>query len=216
MEDLTTHERTLDGALQRLQTGEAALLRPDGTRLWSDDEHERKASELRDTFTASVATVEELATAEYASARQAEEMLEVVDPADTLTEAELGRANQRLAITESDWRDLPVDQLIANARAALASGDRARAYLQWRGCYRRLQAEQAAGRRVSAVELGTVYHDLTAAVADPKAGEKKAAARRRRKTVEGLRSKIFNANLESRGGIAGLKRELAASGRYSL
>jgi hypothetical protein len=212
-DDLATQERALDSALQTLQRGEAALLMKDGRRLYADDEHTRRAGELRAAFEAQVTEVAIVADEAWRTARGQTEALEVSDPADTLAEAELSVANARAGFVERDWVELPIDQLVPNARAVLVRGERGLIYVHWRGARRRYEAERAAGRQ--AVEVATLHRDLTTALADPKGPARRKTAEDRLAATVALRKKLFDTRLAARGGIDGMVRELKASGRYA-
>jgi len=130
-------EATIVAAQESLKAGRAALLNKAGGRVYSDEEHNRRAWELDKEFR------QTLARASQAAADQAAEAEAVLSQGPEngllpLTTAELERANQLRAFIAEDAATLGLNELVDRVDAALRSGDRPTVFLYHRAVSARL------------------------------------------------------------------------------
>jgi hypothetical protein len=168
-------ERRIENAAERFRAQAARLLRPDGSRLYSDQEHEQRAAALLAEYDETGAAVTEEIDRAVAEAQAELVKLEGSDPLDALTEAELARANARRAFVSEDAEALPAHQLAPRVRAVLAGDDKAELVLWARYLARRF--EKTAGPERG--DLAPLVRDLGERLADPKAREKRKRLERR-------------------------------------
>ena len=208
--DLTSSQRatvaSVEHALTTFEHERARLLTPDGHRIYTDDEHERREAELRATRAAADA---------LRSAEADRERLEHRDPLDTLTPAELDRATARREFVREDAERLPIGELAARLRGALDANDRALLYLWVRYGARRVEQEQEQGRGARThAALPTLLDALREAVgrfADPAARQQ---ARERHAQARTFHHAVAETVRPAR--IAEMVGQMRASGRYGI
>jgi hypothetical protein len=158
----------IDRATAAFRAGERDLHTVDGQKLYSDEEHERRVESLLETFNreADAAIAEADRIVERAEHTLA---LEHRDLSDSLTTAELERANAKKSYVEDDVRDLPLDKLVQRVKAAKVAGDKPTMFLYARTLERRVETEYEDGnvdeRNAKAVrELEELAGELTQTV----------------------------------------------------
>lgn len=169
--DLQTHfpgeMARIDRAARQFTTDSARLLRPDGSRLYSDDEHAQRVAGLLAAFDQVGAEVTATAQAGITDAERELARLAGATPIDRLSAAELERANLRATFIREDAESLPPEQLVPRLRAALAGGDRVELTLWHRYAAKRL--DQTPPNRRG--ELQPEVRALEERLADPRARE---------------------------------------------
>jgi hypothetical protein len=189
------NEKTIEEAAQRREEAEAALLRPDGSRYYSDEEHAERMAAIRAeharTFDRLEAGLEERAD----RARGELEALEHADPAGSLSTEELQRAAALNQFVGAEVETVSTQDLARRCRAAAASGDRASMYALQHHASRR-QDEDLTG------EVGEAVAQLRHAL-DPDAERKLASAREALEEADDLRFKaqLGRAGAESIGDL---------------
>src|SRR4051794_27097445 len=119
----------IDNAVERHEAAKAELFRPDGTKLYGDEEHAEREAALRRVFLGEMDSIEGDIAQRIASTEEELLALEHADPTDILTNEELSRANAKRAFVADDCFNLPLGQLEKRCRAALASGERTTMFL---------------------------------------------------------------------------------------
>ena len=216
---LTSDQRaTVAGVERALATYEretARLLTPDGRRLYTDDEHERRESELRATRDAAIAAAEAAAAQLMREAETALAVLDHRDPIDALAPAELEKASARRVFVAEDAERLPLGELTARLRGALDADDRALLYLWTRYGARRVEREQEQGRgartHTDLPALLTALREAEGRFTDPaarqRAQEQHASARAFHRAV---------AETVRPARVAEMVGQMRASGRYGI
>lgn len=189
----------IDRAADRFRAEEGRLLRPDGTRRYSDEEHAERVAALLADFDTTARAAHDHAETTIAEAERTLHTLAHGDPLDRLTADELARANAKALFVREDCESLPLPELAERCRVALAGGDRAAQLLHGRYATRRARAMQEAaregGRRLpdsdlaALRDLDTVLREMDAALADPKA---KARRERAEASVKEARALTFH------------------------
>lgn len=146
--DLLTASQT---ALQKLEAGRAKLLNNDGSRIYSDAEHEIRATQLLEEFNTEVEALVTQAEQRASSVEAAAANLQA-DPTAHLKPEELQAANLRAEFVREEAASLPLPQLLTRCQEAIAAGDKAGLFL-W---------SRYAGQR-----LDTVMEQLRAADVPP-------------------------------------------------
>jgi len=128
--NLTEHREHVEQAQRRLAEGRAALLRKDGTRLYSDTEHAEREAALLAAYSQ---TLNEASQAAQAAIHEADALLSRpdADPLSSLSAGELERANALLLFTERDAELLSLQELAGRMELAL-EGDKATRYVWYR------------------------------------------------------------------------------------
>lgn len=167
--ELSAIEAAAERAADQVQRERAKLLRPDGSAVFLPQEHaEREAAMFETaatTFDGAVSRYLARAEQDAAEAETKLAMLEGSDPYDRLSDAEKQAASTRAPFVKEDVDRLPPPELVKQARAAIASGDRARTYLLNRYLGLRIEAQRgrpgALDPEVIAVtrELAAVFDD---------------------------------------------------------
>ena len=116
-------EYRIDEAAQRREQEEAKLYRPDGSKVFGEQEHKERMAAIKREASASFDRIDADVARRVQEAEQALLVAENADPADVLTTSELERANARSAFVAADAERLPLDKLAQRCRAALASGE---------------------------------------------------------------------------------------------
>ena len=171
---LDEHQERVEQAQTRLNAGLRVLQRPDGTRLYSDDEHrEREAAlhrEFRQTLTEAGRAADEVATA--ANAQLDEPRGDLVH---ALTPAELERANLMKAFIVDELAQLSPADVVQRVELELRTGDKVSRFLCHRFLRQAMASQDPTNRRV-AVTYQTLIERLEAALLDPAKEAKRQAA----------------------------------------
>lgn len=152
-EETTTKEMTMlerekiDAALEHHETEQAKLLRPDGSKRFSDAEHNERENALKTNFHGALDSIEADISRQIASAEEDLLRVEHANPADSLTPEELQRAGAALFFAREDAESLPLEELTGRCRAALTAGDRVSMFL----------LSRYAGRRVGEAQPSNPY-----------------------------------------------------------
>lgn len=119
----------IDQAAEHFEEKRASLFRPDGSKVYTDEEHTERESvlrrELNATFDHIAPDIEKRITAHEQEVLK----LEHADPSGSLSSEELERANARRAFVADEVFGLGVDALAERMRAVAASGDRPAMFL---------------------------------------------------------------------------------------
>jgi hypothetical protein len=193
----------IENAAERYRAQAAKLLRPDGSKLYSDQEHRQRLDALLAEYDETGSAVAEEIDRAIAEAERELVKLEGADPTDALTEAELARANARRAFVKEDAEELPVHALVPRVKAALASDDKAELVLWQRYLGRRF--EKTAGRDKE--ELSAVVRGLEERLADPKRREKRRKLERKVETGKLLKGRVGIKRGEMDGSLAGAREQ---------
>ena len=185
-EHFGTESRSLDRAVATFQQGKAALLRPDGQPKYVESEMAERQAALLAAFDQEAAWVRAQAEAAVPVAETELAKLAGADVYDSLKSEEQARAAARREFVREDAELLRPDQLVTQARAALAANDRALLYLLSRYVGQRIDRD--GGRRDPA--LVAVHREIVERFADPKLGEKREKAERKISMAKLLNSRI--------------------------
>src|SRR4051812_2356925 len=195
-ENFPSEVARLDRAAEAFADGAAALLRPDGSRRYSDAEHLERTSALLGKLDTTLATITEAANTAIEKSKTALAKLEGADPFDTLTADQKQAAATRQPFVREDCETLPAAELVKLARAALATNDRVRIYLYGRYLSRRIAPVGADGmpalRSPGGVdpELVAVVRDLNAVFDDGDQAEKRRAIEKRISSAQVLNGRV--------------------------
>lgn len=177
----------IDQATKRYRAGERYLRTVDGQRLYSDEEHERRTEALLEEFDREVerAVAEADRTIERADRTLA---LEHRDLSDSLTTAELERANAKKSYVEDDVEDLSLDDLVRRVEAAQVAADKPTMFLYARALPKRAESEYEAGVFPDqAARLEGLAKELAEAVRGPEAKRELERAEKERRDVNSLK-----------------------------
>ncbi len=126
---MSDEKARIDQAAAAFEERKADLLRPDGSRLFSDEAHDEREAALKQEFKETLDRLgPDIEKRIEAAAREAHK-LEHADPSGSLTQEELALANARSAFVADEVFRLPVGALGERMRAVAASGDRAATFL---------------------------------------------------------------------------------------
>ena len=205
----------LERAAERFRQQEAALLRPDGTPKYAPQEHQERVEALLREYDQVGAEVAEDADEAIAEARQEIARLDGRTALDSLTEAELSRANTLARFISEDCETLPPGELARRVRAAQAGADRGALFCWARYLERRLEASRGSvPSSPAAQELGALARELRERFEDPKAQDKRRALEQRISSAQVLRGRVHQTRLDLDGTMDRARREMAA--RYRL
>ncbi len=142
--NLQQHRERVDQASRTLAEGRKALLRPDGSKRYSDVEHAEREATLLTQFST---TIREAGDAAQAAIRDAEATLDRApsDPLHTLGREDLERAKSLAHFVEQDVETLPLVEVARRAEAALEQ-DKPTRYLWWRYGSRKAREVRDAAR----------------------------------------------------------------------
>jgi len=208
IEDLATR------AAEKVAAERARLVRSDGSPVYAIQEHqEREAAILADAgaaYDAEAARHLTMADAERGKAEAALATLDGADGWEALTDAERHAATTRQPFLREDVEGGRPEQIVRQARAALAAGDRAAAYVLARYVRRRVEGGDT-GRNG---ELAGALRDLDAVFGDPaERSEKRRELARRIEGSKSLRGRVDMARRRVDGRDermeAGLRRQFA-------
>lgn len=210
----------IDRAADRFRADEAKLLRPDGTRRYSDEEHAERVAALLADFDTTANAARDHAEAAIAEAERTLHTLEHSDPVDRLTADELARANAKALFVREDAEMLPLPELTERCRVAAASGDRVAQLLYGRYATRRARTMQAAAHErggrlpdsdlAALRDLDSVLREMNTALADPQAKAKRAKAEAARAAAQSLRFHVTHTRGEVDGSTAAAMEQMRA------
>jgi hypothetical protein len=216
-EQFPSETSRLDRATEAFADGAAGLLRPDGSRRYSDDEHQERMAALLDKLDASLTTITDAATTAIEKARTDLAKLEGADPFDKLTADQKQAASTRAAFVKEDCETLPATELVKLARAALASGDKVRIYLYGRYLGRRIAPVGVDGmpalRSPGGVdlELVAVVRDLAAVFDDGDRADKRREVEQRISSAKVLTGRVQRARSAADGSQARALEQMRAT-----
>ena len=130
MTTLAQHRASIEAATATLAAGRRALLDPNGTRLYSDAEHQRREDRLHETFEATLAEATEAAQAAITTAAGVLDQGEP-NPIHKLSTADLERASLLRSLLRDRLLTAPIRDVDSEVQAVLTSGDRASRYAVW-------------------------------------------------------------------------------------
>ena len=206
--------RRLTEATQAYERNKAALFHPaTGQPIYAD--HGERLQAVEADLETAMRSIHETVNQVRAAAAAIEAAEEHADPTGRLTPAELERANQRAMFVREDAERLPLDQLAARMRQAIATGDKALTFLWLRYGQARMDAEQRTERRrtpgegAAAGEILTLLRQARATFQDTKA---LARAERLREESGALFAEMIRHPVSMQREQA----QLRASGRYGF
>lgn len=115
----------LETARETYDAGLAALKRPDGRAVYSTEEEQQRRQEITATYRAAEQQARDRVTEIVTQAEQQLAATSVADPLTRLEGSELDRASKLRGFISDDYATLPGELLVARAREALQSGDKA-------------------------------------------------------------------------------------------
>lgn len=178
-------DRTIRRAAGSAQRDLAKLLRSDGSRIYSDQEHQERAAAILRTYDEVGKLVTEKVTAAVSQVEQELAVLEAEDGWGRLSEAEQAAATARREFIKEDVERLPVYELERAVRGAIASQNRPLVYLYSRYVGMRRETDNSP-------ELIQLNADLQNAISDPTAND-----RRRKLERKARAAKFFTSRPES-------------------
>ena len=206
----------IDRAAERFRSQEASLLRPDGSKVYGDAEHQERMQALLAEYDAVGNDVVNDAEEAIAEAEQEIARLDGADPIDTLKPDELARAASLAVFVDQDVDRLPPEQIVKRARAVLAGTDRAQAFVWFCALERRLSARRGTGGTPdpATLELFEVRRELAARFEDPKARDKRRNLEQRVESAKVLRGRVAQRRREIDGTwdrmLAGTRQQMRA------
>jgi hypothetical protein len=183
------NEYRIEEAASRREQQEANLYRPDGSKVYGDEEPRERMAAIRREHARAFDRIDADVARKVAEAEEALLVAENADPADALDTDELARANAKSAFVAQGVERLPLDALERRCRAALASGDKPSMFLLAHHAGRRAEEEE------NAYELAEAVAELRRKIA-PDQERKLAAAREAVEEAQALREQ---ANYRRRG-----------------
>ena len=147
----------IDRLVEAREHEEGKLYRADGTKLYSEDEHAERMSDIGRRFRSAMDEMDAEIEAKVAAAEESVLVAENAAPTDALTTEELAAANARRPFVSDEVYTLPIDKLIARCKAILSVGDRPAAFLY--SMYGAQRAEMA-GDENGIYELREVVAEL--------------------------------------------------------
>jgi hypothetical protein len=222
--DLHSRETAIGIARSSFEAGKAKLYLSDGQPKYAAPEHERRMGELHAVVDTAVGAAAEVVDRVSTQTQTVLDHLEAGDPLDLLSLEEQTSANTRRAFIQEDVARLSPGELTGRLRLALASPDRAAAYLWARYAGQRVQAADGAARRNEKPEmalaqrqaLGTLVVDLQGKVRGEQGKADAEGARKRLEKARSLRKSANSLYDDAHEHKAKVEAALRASGRYSL
>ena len=204
----------IDRAAETVEAGKAKRYRRDGSKVYSDQEHEQRLQGLLAQFDAVGADV--TADAEEAIRETEQEIARIdgADPIDSLKPDELARAASLAVFVDQDVDRLLPEQLAKRARAVLAGTDRAQAFVWFRALERRLAARRGTGGTPdpATLELLEVRRELAERFSDPKARDKRRTLEQRIESAKVLAGRVRQRRRE----IDGSWERMLGQGRQQM
>lgn len=116
-----------------------ALYRPDGSKRYSDEEHNERQRAISEMFREALTTIEEDVEREAATAETELATLEHGDPTTFLNTEELERAGAKRVFVNEDVEGLPAREIAGRLRAVLGGGDKASIFCYLQATERRVR-----------------------------------------------------------------------------
>jgi len=204
----------VDRAASRCQERQKQLLRADGSRIFSDLEHDARASDAVAEFDAAAESVGETAALAIAAAEQDLATLDGSDPIDSLKHDELARAASLATFVDRDAETMIPADVARRVRSLLAANDRPQLAVWLRSLTRILEARRGgAASDPAALELFTLRRDLEAVFSDTKAADKRRALEQRISSAKVLTGQVARRRRELDGSeaqaLAEMRRQYA-------
>src|SRR5438270_3732025 len=117
MTNLDTLKSRAEAAQAHYEQGHAELFRPDGSRSFSDAEHDERENALRTERHRTLTEVEASVRVERDAALEELELIENADPTSHLTDDELRRADALRGFTSDEVWSLDEQSLLARLRS---------------------------------------------------------------------------------------------------
>lgn len=184
--DTDALKREADEASAAREREEAALYRPDGSKLYSEEVHDEKLREITARRDETIARLLERSEEAVSEARERVERVENRDPLERLSEDELARAGGRRAFVKEDAEELSLTELAGRINSATYEGDKAMLTLWSRYAERRAATERDKAHREgrAAEGLGELRDALAALGKKLAAGGRAIELRRAREKAE--------------------------------
>ena len=179
--------RRIDRAVEKFRAGRQNLYNEDGQKIYAEEEHERREEALLEEFGREVDSV--TADAEQTIEKSERTLaLEHRDLSDSLTTAELERANAKKAYVEDNVRDLPLDDLEKRVEAARTAGDKPTMFLYAKTLPRRAQAAyEAGGAQDQGARLEQLAKELAETVRGPETARDLERAEKEKRDANSLK-----------------------------
>lgn len=184
----------VDEAADRHESGRNSLLREDGSRRYSEEEHAEREEALGRAFRAELDAIEAEADGVISGAEEV--LARHADLSAQLSSEELRSANDRRPFVAEDAETLPLGELASRAEAAEASGGTVERFLWARYGRRRAGAESAADQNV---RLGEDFLRLERALGTLEDALQPQEARDARRTIGEAREAKQRLYLRRRG-----------------
>jgi hypothetical protein len=206
-EQFPSETSRLDRAVEAFEEGKARLFDQQGRQIYSDEQHQERLASLLGKLDTSLATISEASEAAITKARTDLVKLEGADPYDKLSAEQQAKAATRQPFIREDVATLPPPEVARRARASIATGDKATAYLWHRYIGQRLSPADADGmpRARSGgndIELMTVLRELGALFGDEARAEKRRAIEQRISSAQVLEGRVRQARSTADGSQA--------------
>jgi len=226
-DEIETQTQWVEGAGERYERELAKLYTTQGgttSKIYSEEEHERRVTVLRDDVDTALGDATAVADRIAKAAQATLDRQAHGDPGDSLTEAQLVKANARRPFVEEDCQKLPHAALTARVKTVLDAEDASNAYLYHRGLEARLGAVDASGQagalspeaaaerqelRALTQELNTILRGPNAPREAERAGQDLTRTRVLRTAINKVANKAYDTQART-------ERALRATGRYSL
>lgn len=181
---MTELRAQIDQAAKRHEERRADLLRADGGKAYSDEEHDERAGALQRELNATLDRLGPEIEKRIETAAEAVHQLEHRDPSGALTTEELERANARSAFIKDEVNGLSTDALAERMRAVAASGDRSAAFLYAHHARMKMQTFDS---EAEGLTLKALTGELESAL-DPQAAKRREEAAKALEAARELKS----------------------------
>lgn len=206
----SSKRRRVDDAMQRFEAEKSKLFRHDGTKLYSDAEHDERETAAFEALNAVVSQIENDAEEQRRAADTDLEMIEV-EPIDRLSRDDLAYALTLQPFVREEVESLRPEQVIELARRAIHAKDTVKMTLYHRSLRFKIEALNQQHRDASGsvprslstitVPMQEAIRELGEALKDPKAGEKRKAVEDRLRRAQATAKYARDARFQARGGI---------------
>lgn len=150
--ELSFAKNRFDRAAAKFAKDKAYLFAPDGSKIYSDAEHNTRLAAITQPLTEAAQNVRQVAEAARASSSAAKS-IQYSDPLTTLTDTELGRAFHLRPFIDDSVAAMPLDQLAQRLSAINAGGDKAAIACYSKASGRKIEALRAASRTDPTISL---------------------------------------------------------------
>lgn len=202
-------DRTIRRAAETAQRDLARLLRPDGSRIYSDQEHQERTRAILQTFDEVGMLVTEKVNATVSQVERDLVALEAEDAWGRLSEADQAAATVRREFVKEDAARLPVYELERAVRGAIASQNRPLVYLYSRYVGMRRETDKSP----ALIQLNA---DLQQAISDPTANERRQKLERRQRAAKFFTGRPEQVKRSFDGSMERMKEQMRSSGRYGI